>query len=89
MNSVLFNVSDPALFSKVGPVQGKCFKCKTKIIGKTPAQLPWPRNPEDTDLPAHPSVPHLTMEFTIPLKSLSSVWGFFDVPLINCEVELD
>ena len=39
--------------------------------------------------PAQPAVPNLNVEVTIPLKYLSNFWRFFDLPLINCNVELD
>ena len=29
------------------------------------------------------------MQITIPLKYLSNFWSFLDLPLINCETELD
>ena len=34
-------------------------------------------------------VPALNVEVTIPLKCLSNFWRFLDLPLINCEIELD
>ena len=35
------------------------------------------------------AVPTLNVEVTIPLKYLSSFWTFLNLPLINCEIELD
>ena len=55
----------------------------TKIVEKTPAQ---PGNEEDADRPA---VPTLNVEVTIPLKYLSNYWRILDLPLRNCEIELD
>ena len=34
-------------------------------------------------------VPNLNAEVTIPLKYLSNFWRFLDLPLINCDIELD
>ena len=34
-------------------------------------------------------MPTLNVEVTIPLKYLSNFWRFLDLPLINCEIELD
>ena len=62
---------------------GKSFKYKTKIVGKTPAR---PGDAGDADRPA---VPTSNVEVTIPLKYLGKFWIFFDLPLINCEIELD
>ena len=61
----------------------KSFKYKTKIVGKTAA---WPGNEGDVNRPA---VSALNLEVTIPVKYLSNVWRFLDLPLINCEIELD
>ena len=81
--------------------EGKSFKYKTKIVGKTPqrpAQPNWaPQPPLTTDgsqLPRPPRtprlpVPALNVEVTIPLKYLSNFWRFLDLKLINCAIELD
>ena len=74
---------------------GKLFKYKIKIVGKTPewpGQLPQPpKNPDGTQppQPQQPTVPTLNVEATIPFKYLSNFWRFFDLPPINCEIELD
>ena len=80
---------------------GQSFKYKTKIVGKTPLRpaqpkrLPQPPSnpdgsqPPGTPRPPQPPVPGLNVEVTIPLKYLSNFWRFLDLPLINCEIELD
>ena len=70
------NINDNATDSK-------SFKYKTKIVRKTPAR---PGNEGDANRPA---VPTLNVEVTVPLKYLSNIWRFLDLPLINCEIELD
>ena len=57
-------------------------KDRTKVAGKTPTQ---PGYEGDANRPA---VPILNVEVTIPLKYLSNFRRFFDLPLINCEIEL-
>ena len=42
-----------------------------------------------TTIPPRPQVPILNVEVTIPLKYLSNFWRFLDLPLTNCETELD
>ena len=67
----------------------KSFKCKTKIKRKTlerPTQL---GNQGDANRPPQPAVPTLNVAVTILLKYLSHFWRFLDLPLINCEIELD
>ena len=62
---------------------GKSFIYKTKIVGNTPER---PGNEGDANrLP----VPTLNVEVTIPLKYLSNFLKSLDLPLINCEIELD
>ena len=62
---------------------GKSFIYITKIVGNTPEK---PGNEGDTNrLP----VPTLNIEVTIPLKYLSNFLKSLDLPLINCEIELD
>ena len=56
---------------------------KTEIVGKTLAQ---PENEGDAN---RPSVPTLNVEVTIPLKYLSNFCILLDLPLINCEIELN
>ena len=80
---------------------GKSFKYKTKIVGKTPVRPEWseraPQQPPNLDgsqlqrpeRPPQPPVSGLNTEVTIPLKELSNFWRFFDLPLINCEIELN
>ena len=55
-------------------ITSKSFKCKTKIIRNTPTD----NNNNTTDA-----------EVVVPLKYLSNIWRSFDLPLINCEIELD
>ena len=62
---------------------GKSFKYKTKIVGKTPVRL---GNERDANRQV---VSTLNVEVTIPLKYLSNFWRFLDLSLINCEIELD
>ena len=62
---------------------GKSFKYKTKIVGKTPPQ---PGNEGNVKRLA---VPTLNVEVTIQLKYLSNFWRLLDLTLINCEIELD
>ena len=59
---------------------GKLFKYKTKIVGKTQAR---PGNEGDANQPA---VPKSNVEVTVPLKYLSNCWRFLDLPLINSEI---
>ena len=53
------------------------------MIRKTPER---PGNEGDAD---QPPVPALNVEVTIPLKYLSNLQRFLDLPLINCKIELD
>ena len=73
----------------------KLFKQKTKVTGKTeggPARsvIP-PVNLDEFQPPrsALPAIPPLNTEVTIPLKYLSNAWRSLNLPLINCEVDLD
>ena len=61
---------------------GKWFKCKTKIVQKTPAPL-------GKENAYRSAVPTLNVEVTIPIKYVRNLWRFIDLPLINCEVEFD
>ena len=61
----------------------KSVKYKTKLVGKTPAR---PGNGGDAN---RPTVPNLNVEVAIQLKYLSTFWRFLDLPLTNCEIELD
>ena len=61
---------------------GKSLEYKTKI-GNTPE-----RSGNDGDA-NRPPVPTFIVEITIPLKYLSNFWRSLDLPLINCEIELD
>ena len=74
---------------------GKSFKNKTKIVGKTPRiqtpQSPQPPRPlagPDGNQPTRPSqssqpaVPTLNVEVIFPLKCLSNLRRFLDLPLI-------
>ena len=63
-----------------------------KKTSRRPEQPPKPpKNPDGTQPPKtpRPPVPALNNEVTIPLKYLSTFWRFLNLPLINCEVELD
>ena len=68
---------------------GKSFKCKIKIVGKIPERPERPRNKRDADRSLRPPVPALNVEVTFPLICFRNVWRFLDLPLINCEIELD
>ena len=76
-------------------LDGKSFKYNTKIIGKTearPVRLAQQDPDQDGNQPPRPAQPPilpLNTEVTIPLKYLSNFRRFLDLPLINCEVELD
>ena len=52
-------------------------------MGNTPER---PGNGGDAN---RPPVPTLNVEVTIQLKYLGNFWRFLDLPLINCEIELD
>ena len=72
---------------------GKSIKYKTKIGWKTP-EGPRPENPGNANQPPQPAALHvqprtLNVEVTIPLKYLSNFWRFLDLPLMNCEMQLD
>ena len=60
-----------------------------KIVGKTQERPERSGNEGDADRPTRPPAPALNVEVTIPLKCLSNFWRFLDLPLINCEIELD
>ena len=62
---------------------GKSFKYRTKIVGKTLARY---GNGGDANQLA---VSTLTVDISIPLKYLSNFWRRLDLSLINCEIELD
>ena len=74
---------------------GKSFRYKTEIIGKTearPAQPAQPDSDQDGQQPlrlAQPPIPLLNTEVTIPFKYLSNSWTSLDLSLINCEVGID
>ena len=70
-------------------LQGKSFEYKTKLIEKTPEKPPQSGNSGETDEVAQPPVPSLNLELAIALKYLSIFWISLDLPLVNCEVELD
>ena len=62
---------------------GKSFKYKTKIVGNTRER---PGKEVDAN---RPPVPSLNVKVTIPLKYLNNFWRSLNLPLINCEIELD
>ena len=68
---------------------GKSFKYKTKIVGKTPERLTRTGNPGDVNQPPQPAVPTLNVEVLISLKYFITFWRFLDLLLVNCEVELN
>ena len=63
---------------KINALNGKSFKYKTIIVGKTPERLAQFWNPEDTNQAAQPKVPVLKVEVIIPLQYLSGIWRFLD-----------
>ena len=68
---------------------GKAFKYKTEIIRKKQARLAWQDPDQDENQHLQPTIPPWNTEVTIPLKYLNNLWRSLDLPLINCEVELD
>ena len=68
---------------------GESFKYKTKIVGKTLQRPAQPDLDQDENQEPQPPEPALNVEVTIPLKYLSNFWRSLDLPLINCEIELD
>ena len=56
-----------------------------KIVGKTSER---PARPGNSRVP-QPAVPTLNVKITISLNYLIDFWRFLDLPLINCETELD
>ena len=66
---------------------GKSFNYKTKIVGKTP-QRQAKVDPDADGNPQPPLLP-LNVEVTIPLKCHSTFWRSLDLPLLNCEIELE
>ena len=62
---------------------GKSFIYSTKIVRKTPAP---PGNEGAANLP---EVPTLNVKVTKSLKYLNNFSRFLDLPMINCETELD
>ena len=67
----------------------KSFEYKTKLIGKLPKRPAQPGNEGDADRPPQPPVPTLHVEVTITLKYLSNFWRSLDLPLMDCEIELN
>ena len=71
------------------------FEYKTKIAGKTAQRPSRPDQPHPDKhgnqllLPDHPRIPSLNKEFVVPLKYLSNFWRSLDLPLINCETEIN
>ena len=62
---------------------GKLFRYKTKIVGKTLERPPRPGNQGDANRPPTAAVITLNIEVTIPLKYV------FHSDMRNCEIELD
>ena len=67
----------------------KSFEYKKKLIGKLPKRPAQPGNEGDADRPPQPPVPTLHVEVTITLKYLSNFWRSLDLPLMDCEIELN
>ena len=68
---------------------GKSFKNKMKITGKTEVRPTQGGNGGDANRTPRNPVPTSHVEVTILLKYLGNFWRFLDLPLINCAVELD
>ena len=67
----------------------KSLKHKTKIVGNTSNRPKQPGKEGNEDWPPQPAVPTLNVEVALPLKYLSNFWRLPDLPVINCEIELD
>ena len=67
---------------------GKSFKQKTKVIGKTEERPGRPGSDDDGNPRPQSSIPPLNTEVVVPLKYLSN-WRSLNLALINCEIELD
>ena len=67
----------------------KSFEYKTKLIGKSPKRPARPGNEGDADRPPQPPVPTLHVEVTITLKYLSNFWRSLDLPMMDCEIQLN
>ena len=65
------------------------FKYKAKIVRRTYAWPPQFGKPWNTDQSAQSPVPTVNVEVTLPLKYLNNFKRSLNLPLINCEVELD
>ena len=63
---------------------GKSFKSKTEIVGKTPERLLHTGNPWDVNQQAKLAVPVLNVKVAIPFKYLSNFWRCLDLPVISC-----
>ena len=74
---------------------GKSFKYKTKIVEKAdtrPDRPPQPGPDDDGNPQPRPNqlpILPLNTEVIVPLKYLSNFWRSLDLPLINCETELE
>ena len=59
-------------------------------MGETPERLPQLQNSRHAEQPAQQSVSFLNVKVPILLlKYLSNFWRSLDLPLMNCEAELD
>ena len=67
----------------------KSFKCETKITVKTKERPAQAGNVGDINQAARPPAPTLDVEVSIRLKYLGNFRRSLNIPLINCEVELD
>ena len=72
----------------VNASDGKSISYKTNIIGKTPQRPARLGNEGDANQPPQTPEPALNVEVTVPLKDLSNFVRSFDLPLINCKIEL-
>ena len=75
--------------------EGKSFKYKTKIMGKSELKSPQSAQPLanlDGSQPLQSpqvQVPPFNTEIFVPLNYLSNIWRSVDLPLINCGIDLD
>ena len=67
---------------------GKSFKYKTKLIGKTEARPQRPTQDGPDPQPNQPPILPLNTKAVVPLKYLSNFWRSLSFPLTNYEIEL-
>ena len=61
----------------------KSFQYNAKLIGSTP------NNNNNNNNNNNDNNNTLNADAVVPLKYLSNFWRYLDLPLINCEIELD